>query len=124
MGVLLFLLFPFRLHFPAVLPLILYGLLPLWPRVGAEGTFSFKSKSFSMTIRSLILDPWGIIKFRYTISFMLLSHCTNLGLVAQHTDDLLHRRVRVRIVRKERDAQRHALHPPALAHPTACHMEL
>ncbi len=34
-----FLLFPFRLHFLAVLPLILYGLLPLWPRVGAEGTF-------------------------------------------------------------------------------------
>ena len=29
---------PFRLHFLPVLPLILYGLLPLWPRVGAEGT--------------------------------------------------------------------------------------
>ena len=56
-GALLFLLFLFRLHFPAVLPLILYGLLPLWPGVGAEGTFSFKSKAFSMTIRSLILDP-------------------------------------------------------------------
>ena len=57
MGVLLFLLFLFRLHFPAVLPLILYGLLPLWPGVGAEGTFSLKSKAFSTTIRSLILDP-------------------------------------------------------------------
>ena len=59
-GVLLFLLFLFRSHFPAVLPLILYGLLPLWPRVGAEGTFSFKSKAFSTTIRSLILDPWSL----------------------------------------------------------------
>ena len=56
-GALFFLLFLFRLHFPAVLPLILYGLMPLWPGVGAEGTFSFKSKAFSMTIRSLILDP-------------------------------------------------------------------
>ena len=45
-----------RLHFLAVLQLILYGLLPLWPRVGAEGTF-FKSKAFSLTSRSLILDP-------------------------------------------------------------------
>ena len=61
MGVLLFLLFLFRLHFPAVLPLILYGLLPLWPGVGAEGTFSFKSKAFSTTIRSLILDPCHLI---------------------------------------------------------------
>ena len=52
MGVLLFLLFLFRLHIPAVLPLILYGLLPLWPGVNAEGTFSFKSKAFSMTIPS------------------------------------------------------------------------
>ena len=56
-GVLFFLFFPLRVHFPAVLPLILYGLLPLWPGVGAEGTFSFKSKAFSTTIRSLILDP-------------------------------------------------------------------
>ena len=47
----------FRLHFPAALPLILYGVLPLWPSVGAEGTSSFKSKVLSMTIRSLILDP-------------------------------------------------------------------
>ena len=60
-GVLLFLLFLFRSHFSAVLPLILYGLLPLWPGVGAEGTFSFKSKAFSTTIRSLILDPWSLI---------------------------------------------------------------
>ena len=59
-GVLLFLLFLFRSHFPAVLPLILYGLLPLWPGVGAEGTFSLKSKAFSTTIRSLILDPWSL----------------------------------------------------------------
>ena len=33
----------------------------LWPGVGAEGTFSFKSKAFSTTIRSLILDPWSLI---------------------------------------------------------------
>ena len=60
-----FLLFSFRLHFLAVLPLILYGLLPLWPRVGAEGNF-FKSKAFSTTIRSLILDPWSLLACMHT----------------------------------------------------------
>ena len=58
-GVLLFLLFPFRLHFPAVLPLILYGQLPKWPWVGAERTFSASLKRFQMTIRSLILEGPG-----------------------------------------------------------------
>jgi hypothetical protein len=52
-----FLFFSFCLHFLAVLPLILYGLLPIWPGVGAEETYLFKSKAFSLTIRSLILDP-------------------------------------------------------------------
>ena len=50
-----FLLFPFRLHFPAVLPLILYGQLPQWPQVGAEATFSSKSKAFLND--HPILDP-------------------------------------------------------------------
>ena len=51
-----FLLFPLRAHFPAVLPLTLYGRLPQWPRVGAEGAcFFIKSKPFSNDY--LILDP-------------------------------------------------------------------
>ena len=37
-GVVHFSFFPFRVHF-AVLPLRLDGLLPQWPRVGAEATF-------------------------------------------------------------------------------------
>ena len=52
------LLFPFRLHFPAILPLILCGQLPHWQRVGAEGTSSSKSKAFSND--HPILDPWTI----------------------------------------------------------------
>ena len=44
------------MHFLAILPLILYGQLPHWPRVGAEGTSSTSLKRFLTTIRSLILD--------------------------------------------------------------------
>ena len=56
-GVLLFCFSPLRVHFPAILQLILYGQLPQWPRVGAEGFFSASLKRFLMTIRSLILHP-------------------------------------------------------------------
>merc|ERR1712070_1056643 len=52
-GVLLFCFSPLRVHFPAILQLILYGQLPQWPRVGAEGFFSASLKRFLMAIRSL-----------------------------------------------------------------------
>ena len=52
-GSIAFLFSPLRVHFPAILQLILYGQLPQWPRVGAEGFFSASLKRFLMTIRSL-----------------------------------------------------------------------
>ena len=54
------LLFPLLLHSPAVTPLILYGQLPQWPWVGAEGTLSNSLKRLPMTTRSLILGPWSL----------------------------------------------------------------
>ena len=65
----------FRVRFLAVfffLPLMLCGLLPQWPRVGAEGFFL--RAAFSVVLRLLVLDSDSFFRVRF-LALLPLIRC-------------------------------------------------